>query len=258
VKVNPTNIALILEYDGTNYFGFQLQANKIEQPTIQGELEKAINNLTGEDLRVLSASRTDTGVHAKGQVVSFRTYSSLSTSTFINGLNHFLPGDIAVKKAYIISDIFNIRRNVLSREYSYYILNSDTRSPLKRNFTYHVQPHLDAEKMNQASQVLLGEHDLASFTNNLGDRKTIRNITCSDVIRTNEIITYNLTSNSFLPHQIRNTIGALIQVGLGKMNISGFCDIIKAKKSGLAGPRAPACGLFLMQINYTRPFGEEN
>ena len=258
MKVNPTKVALKLEYDGTNYFGFQLQANKIEQPTIQGELEKAIKNLTGEELRVLAASRTDTGVHAKGQVVSFRTYSSLSINTLMNGLNHFLPEDIAVREAYIIPDIFNIRREVLSREYSYFILNSDTRSPLRRNCTYHVKPHLDAEKMNQASQALLGEHDLASFTSNLVDCKTTRNITRSDVKRTNEIITYNMTSHSFLPHQIRNTVGTLIQVGLGKMNVSDFCDIIKAKKSGLAGPRAPACGLFLMHVNYTKPFGEEN
>jgi len=258
VKTNPTKVALILEYEGTNYFGFQLQANKKEQPTVQGELEKAISNLTGEYLRVLAASRTDTGVHAKGQVVSFRTYSSLSTNSFVNGLNHFLPEDIAVREAYIIPDTFNIRRNVLSREYSYFILNRDTRSPLRRSCTYHVHPYLDEEKMNQASQALLGEHDLASFTSNIGDRKTIRNVTRSDIIRKDEIITYNMTSNSFLPHQIRNTVGALIQVGLGKMNVSDFCDIIKAKKSGLAGPRAPACGLFLMKINYTRPFGEEN
>ena len=259
METNPTKIVLILEYDGTNYYGFQLQANKPEQPTIQSELEKAIFYLTGEELRVLAASRTDTGVHAKGQVVSFRTHSSILPSTFVNGLNHYLPEDIAVRGAYKVTNTFNVRHDALNREYCYYIFNSNIRSPLKRHFAYQVERHLNAEVMNQASQALIGEHDFASFTINMSNRvNTVRKVSHSEVKRTNEMITFNMTSNSFLPHQIRNTIGSLIQVGSGKMNVDAFYDMIKTKKPGLAGPRAPAQGLFLIRINYTKPFGEEN
>ena len=110
-----------MEYDGTNYYGFQLQA---ELPTVQGQAEEALWKLTGEKSRVAAASRTDTGVHAEGQVVSFKTRSSLPLTTFVKGLNHYLPRDIAVKDAFRVSDSFNVRRDAVSREYNYYILNS--------------------------------------------------------------------------------------------------------------------------------------
>ena len=125
-------IVLIMEYDGKHYHGFQLQATL---PTIQEEVEKALRKLTGEKTRVMSASRTDAGVHAKGQVVSFRTKSPLPPQTFVNGLNYYLPEDVAVKAAYRVDDSFNVRRDAVSREYNYYILNSLTRSPLRENFS---------------------------------------------------------------------------------------------------------------------------
>ena len=130
-----TKIVLIMEYDGTRYHGFQLQANL---PTIQGETEEALWKLTGERSRVMAASRTDAGVHAKGQVVSFRTNSLLPSSTFIKGLSYYLPRDVAVKAAFRVSDSFDVRRSALSREYNYYILNSLTLSPIRRNFSYLV------------------------------------------------------------------------------------------------------------------------
>jgi len=126
-----TKIVLIMEYDGTRYHGLQLQTNL---PTIQGEIEKALWKLTGERIRVMAASRTDAGVHAKGQVVSFRTKSPLPPQTFVNGLNYYLPGDIAIKAAYRVDDSFNVRRDAISREYNYYILNSVTRSPIREGF----------------------------------------------------------------------------------------------------------------------------
>lgn len=128
-------MVLIMEYDGTQYHGFQLQAGS---PTIQGEMEEAVWKLTGERARVISASRTDAGVHAKGQVASFRTESQLSPQTFVKGLNYYLPKDIAVKAAYKVKDSFNVMRDAISREYYYYILNSTTRSPLKRDFSIYL------------------------------------------------------------------------------------------------------------------------
>jgi len=252
---NLTKIVLIMEYDGTNYHGFQLQANL---PTIQGETEKALWKLTGERNRVVAASRTDAGVHAKGQVVSFRTKSLLPPQTFINGLNYYLPRDIAVKAAYRVSDSFNVRRNAISREYSYYILNSLTRSPLREGFCYLVADHLAIEPMNQACQVLIGEHDFASFASSIGveTKSTIRRVQKAEVEREEELIIFNMVANSFLPHQVRNTVGVLISIGLGRMSIDEFRSIMGAKRPGLAGPTVPACGLCLMQVDYPYPFAE--
>ncbi len=254
-----TKIVLIMEYDGTDYYGFQLQANRPEQPTIQSELEKAIYRLTGEALRVLAASRTDTGVHAEAQVVSFRTHSILPPATFVSGLNHYLPVDIAIKAAYQVADSFNVRSNAISREYRYYILNRAVRTAINRRFAYHVPQPLDDMAMDRASRMLVGEHDFASFTGTIGSRiKTVRRVSRAAVERDGDMVVYEMTANSYLPHQIRNTVGALVQVGTGKMGIEDFHTMMEAKKPALAGPRAPAHGLFLMKVNYARPFGEEN
>ena len=250
-------MVLIMEYNGTNYHGFQLQA---DLPTIQGETEKALWKLTRERRRVMAASRTDTGVHARAQVVSFRTESSLPPQTFVSGLNHYLPRDIAVKAAHRVGDSFNVRRDALSREYSYYILNSLTRSPIWEGFSCLVAGHLNTDVMNQACRALLGEHDFASFATCMeaGVKSTVRHVYRAEVEKDRELAIFNLVANSFLPHQVRNTVGTLIRVGLGKMSAGEFGSIIEAKELGLAGPTAPACGLYLMQINYPYPWERYN
>ncbi len=251
-----TKIVLIVEYDGTRYHGFQLQANL---PTIQRELEKALWELTGERTRVITASRTDAGVHAKGQVVSFRTRSSHSLETFVKALNYYLPKDIAVRAAHRVKDSFNVRRHAVSREYNYYILNSLTRSPLRERFYYLVTGHLDIDAMNQACQVLIGEHDFASFVNNkeVAAKSTVRRVYRAEMRKDGELAVFNMVANSFLMHQVRNTVGALIRVGRGKVRSDEFYSILEAEKPGLAWPTAPARGLCLMQVNYPRPFEEE-
>ena len=249
-----TKIVLIIEYDGTRYHGFQLQTGP---PTIQEELEKALYKLTKEKIRVIAASRTDAGVHAKGQVVSFRTKSSLPSATFVKGLNHYLPEELAVKAAFRARDSFDIRRSAVSREYNYHILNSLIRSPIRSNFSYLVTGHLDTEAMNQACQALIGEHDLASFITYLdGIKSTIRRVYQAKIEKDGDLAVFNMVANSFLPHQIRNTVGALTKVGLGKMTVDEFHHIVEAKRPGLAGPTVPACGLCLMRINYPRPLEE--
>ena len=254
-SLTTTKIVLIIEYDGTRYYGFQLQPTL---PTIQGEIEKALWKLTGEKSRVIAASRTDTGVHAKGQTVSFRTSSSLPVLTFINGLNYYLPKDIAVKSAHRAGDSFNVRRDALSREYNYYILNSRTRSPIRRDFAYPVAGFLDIEIMNRACQALIGEHDFASFTTCIKAeiKSTVRSVYRAEIERKGELAVFNIVAKSFLAHQVRNTVGALIKVGLGRMSVDEFNSIAEVKKPGLAGPTAPACGLCLIQVNYPRPLGE--
>lgn len=251
-----TKIVLVMEYDGTRYHGFQLQANL---PTIQRELERALFELTGEEIRVLAASRTDAGVHARAQVVSFRTMSHHSPETFVKALNYYLPGDIAVKSAYRVKDSFNVRRHAISREYNYYILNSQTRSPLRERFYYLVSGHLDIKAMIRACQALIGEHDFASFVNNkeAAAKSTVRKVYQVEMKRDGEFAIFNILANSFLMHQVRNTVGTLIRVGLGRMSVDEFCSILEAKSPGLAWPTAPARGLCLMQVNYQNPFEEE-
>jgi len=251
-----TKRVLIVEYDGTGYHGSQLQATV---PTIQEEIEKALLKLTGAKTRVMSASRTDAGVHAKGQVVSFRTKSSLPPQTFVNGLNYYLSRDVAIKAAYRVDDSFNVRRDAISREYNYYILNSLTRSPIREGFSYFVRGYLDIEAMNQACQALVGEHDFISFASSMGVeiKKTVRRVYQAEMEKNGELVVFNIVANSFLTHQVRNIVGTLIRVGLGKMQVDEFCSIMEMKKPGLAGPTAPACGLCLMQVNYPYPFEEE-
>ena len=251
-----TKVVLIVEYDGTRYHGFQLQA---DLPTIQWEIEKALWGLTGERIRVMAASRTDARVHANGQVVSFRTTSSLPPQTFVNGLNYYLSRDIAIKAAYRVDDSFNVRRDAISREYNYYILNSLTRSPTREGFSYRVSGHLDIEAMNQACQALIGEHDFISFASSIRDetKSTVRRVNRAEMEKDGELVIFNMVASSFLTHQVRNTIGTLIRVGLGKMQVDEFYSIIEMGKPGLVGPMAPACGLCLMRVNYPYPFEEE-
>lgn len=252
-----TKIALIIEYDGTRYHGFQWQANAL---TVQATLEAAIAKLTGETLRVISASRTDAGVHASGQVISFWSESGLPLPAFVHGLNHYLPEDIAVKEAFKSSDNLDIRKQAVSREYSYTILNRPTRSPLRRAYAWVVPTRLDVEAMNEACQALIGEHDMASFATkmDIGSRNTVKTLCRASVARNGDQVVFEIVANSFLPHQVRNTIGSLVRVGTGAMSASEFRQVIGSRQPGLAGPTAPARGLCLVRVNYPGPLGEDN
>lgn len=250
-----SKIALILEYNGRNYYGFQLQSGL---PTVQGELETALGKLTGRASRVTAAGRTDAGVHARGQVASFRTDSGLPLSKFVSGLNHYLPDDIAVKAAYRADDDFDVRRAAVSREYNYYILNSPTPSPMRREFAHLVTGFLDVEAMNEACRAIVGRHDLASFVT--GDwswlKDTVRTVHRAEWTGEGDMVVFGIEAGSFLPHQVRNTVGALLRVGLGQLEVSEFRRIAAAATPGLAGPTAPANGLCLMRVNYPGPVGK--
>ncbi len=247
-------VVLIVEYDGTNYHGSQLQANVA---TIQGEIEKALKKLTEEEMRIKVASRTDAGVHARGQVVSFRTGSTLPLKAFVDGLNHYLPRDIAVKEAFRADDAFDVRRSAFSREYKYFILNSPTRSPMRQDFSYRVEGDLDVEAMNRACQSLIGQHNFASFVSSAETarrKRTVRDVFKAEINRDGDMIIFDMVANSFLTHQVRNTIGSLIKVGQGRMTVEEFDRMVEAGTPGLAGPTAPAEGLCLMRVNYPSPF----
>ena len=247
-------LVLIVEYDGTNYHGSQWQANA---PTIQGEIEKALKKLTGKRTRIKAASRTDAGVHALGQVVSFSTDAALPLHAFIDGLNHYLPRDIAVKEAHRTNGSLDVRRRAISREYRYYIYNSPTRSPMRQDFSCRVESELDIEAMNLACRALVGRHDFASFVSSAEtarEKRTVREVIKAEITRDGDMIVLDMAANSFLPHQVRNTVGSLIKVGQGKITVDEFNGIVDAKTPGLAGPTAPAGGLCLMRVNYPAAF----
>jgi tRNA pseudouridine38-40 synthase len=249
-----SGIILVIEYDGTNYHGSQLQKNA---STIQGELEKALTKLTGERIRIKTASRTDAGVHARGQVVHFITSCTLPLRSYIDGLNHYLPPDIAVQEAFKTEGPYDVRRRAISREYSYYILNRRAPSPMREGFACRVNGPLDTAAMNMACKALIGRHDFASFVasaETARQKQTVRVVFKAEITQDGDMINFSITANAFLPHQVRNIIGSLIKIGQGKMTAEEFEQIIQAKTPGLAGPAAPANGLCLVRVNYAVPF----
>ncbi|HUU63861.1 MAG TPA: tRNA pseudouridine(38-40) synthase TruA [Dehalococcoidia bacterium] len=242
------NIALVVEYEGTRYHGSQIQPIV---PTIQGELERALMVVTGEEIRTSYAGRTDQGVHAKGQVVAFHTDSPLPPNTIARALNHYLPDDIAIRNSYMVNDDFDPRRDALSREYCYYIWNSRNPSPLLRRSAHFVPKPLEIAAMNEACQAILGTHDFAPFASYLnGNRNTVRTVHKAMVTSEGDLVSFHLVANSFLPHQVRNTTGALVKVGLGKSDVATFYEILKSKKPATAGPTLPPHGLCLLKVNY--------
>jgi tRNA pseudouridine38-40 synthase len=246
-------LALVVEYNGTDYAGSQRQA---QAPTIQASIEEALYKLTNEQIRISLAGRTDTGVHARGQVVSFTTVSELPLKSFLHGLNYHLPDDIAVQSAGYVNDDFDPRRHAISREYEYLILNQGSRSPLWQHRAYHVPVSIDVNLMNEAAGVLVGTHDFASFTNELIEGKTtVRHVSSAGVSRLAELVVFKISANAFLAHQVRITAGTLLRIGQKKITVQDFKCILDACQPGLAGPTAPACGLYLNQVIYSKKEG---
>ncbi len=236
-----------MEYDGTRYHGSQFQTNAA---SIQGEAESALQKLIGEKVRVSMASRTDAGVHAKGQVVSFKTKASFPPKTWVEAMNHYLPKDISIRAAYEVDGGFDVRRHASSREYRYHIMNRRTPSALWRHFSESVPQPLDVEAMNAACAVLVGERDFAPFAPATYTRSTRRRALRAEVSRRRDWVLFDMEATSFLPHQVRNTVGGLLKVGLHKMSVESFREKASLGKAGTMGPTAPARGLCLMNIKY--------
>jgi tRNA pseudouridine38-40 synthase len=245
-SVPRRKLALVVEYDGTRYNGFQFQ---VDAPTVQGEIEGALARLTGERIRIVGAGRTDAGVHARGQVVSFDTSSSLAIRSVVAGLNSYLRPDVAVRYAAEVADDFHARRDALSREYRYRIVSGATPSPLEHRYAHFVPGRLDAGSMNEACRVLVGTHDFASFTGPTR-RTTEREVHKAEVDRHGELVYFDIAANSFLNKQVRFTVGALIRVGLGRMSAAEFGELMQSRQPSLAAPVAPPNGLCLMKVVY--------
>jgi tRNA pseudouridine38-40 synthase len=241
-------VALLLEYDGTDFAGSQAQAGR---RTVQGALEAAIAELTGERLRVAFAGRTDSGVHASAQVAAFDTASEHSPATFRRALNHFLPEDLAVRAVADVAREFNLRRDAAWRVYRYAIRDGGARSPLLRRSAWQVDGPLDLEAMSEALRLLPpGPVDWAAFAGPVpAGYPTVRTVRCAAYRCDADRVTVTAGSEGFLPHQVRRVVGALERVGRGTLEPGAFAKLLDGPPSS-AGPAAPPQGLTLQSVCY--------
>ena len=250
-------LALLVEYEGTNYAGFQLQA---DEPTIQGEIEKALAAFLGEQIRVRGASRTDSGAHALGQVVDFTTESRYSPETFVGALNYRLPEDIKVTRAREVANSFNVRRDAVSRVYRYRILNRPTPSPLSRRHCHWIREPLQIERMGQAARHLLGKHDFRPLApGHPADRSAVRTVYRWEVSREQDCedtIAITCEANGFMLHQIRRANAILAEIGKGRWPTEAMLQVLgetrgEPESIQIANiPSLPARGLCLVEVKY--------
>lgn len=241
-------IRLVVAYDGTNYCGWQIQPNGI---TVEEVLNRTICKMTGEAIAVIGASRTDSGVHALGNVAVFDTESTIPPERFSYALNQRLPDDIVIVSSDEVPADWHPRYRNCEKTYEYHILNTRIPVPTKRLTNYFVSFPLDEKKMQQAAEYLKGEHDFVSFCNVRTDvEDTVRTITALDVLRDGEEITVRITGNGFLYNMVRIIVGTLIRVGRGFYEPEQVREILEAKNRKAAGVTAPPQGLMLVRIDY--------
>jgi len=248
-----------VQYDGTAYSGFQIQPDR---PTIQGELERALGRVTQESVRVTGAGRTDAGVHARGQVISFRARWSHGRDDLQRAINAVLPGDVAVYDLSAADDRFHARFSALSRVYVYTIYNAPLRAPLLARFTHHVSRSLNVEAMAEASDRLQGEHDFAAFGQPPVGDSTVRVVHrvgwCSGGAAfgaclpggPDGLLQFEIEANALLRGMVRRIVGTLLLVGSGALAVDGFSEILESGEIRRAGPPAPASGLCLWRVRY--------
>lgn len=242
------NIKLTIEYDGSNYFGWQKQNNK---ETIQERIENAILMVTGEKSILTGSSRTDTGVHAKGMVANFKTNSTIPSDKIKFALNNKLPDDIVILKSEEVNDDFHARYNSKGKTYCYTIINRKDRLALRRNYSYQFKWNLDIDKMKNACKYFLGEHDFSAFMSSGSSVKTtVRTINKLYIENSNDEIKIFISANGFLYNMVRIIVGTLVMVGIGKISDEDVIDIIKSKDRSKAGPCVPANGLTLEKVYY--------
>ena len=242
------NYKLILEYDGTNYNGFQIQTNGV---TIQGLLEASLSKIAKTEVKLTAAGRTDAGVHALNQVVNFHAQLSIPVERLPLALNSLLPKDIRVKDAQIVDDSFHARYDAVEKTYLYRIRQGAVESAFERNYCWVIKQDLDWVLMAVAGQTLVGTQDFAGFAASGSSVKTtvrtIKNFTLTRVIQGGDL---RFTADGFLYNMVRNMVGTLVEIGLGKRPAADIQRIIAAGDRRQAGITAPARGLFLEQVVY--------
>jgi tRNA pseudouridine38-40 synthase len=246
------NIKLTIEYDGTNYHGWQSQINAI---AVQDVVARAANKLTGEEFSVTGASRTDVGVHALGQVANFHTKSGIPADRFSYALNSCLPEDIIIRNSIEVDEDFHSRFSAVGKKYRYLILNASCPSALLRNRAFFVPYSLELEAMQGAAQYFLGTHDFAAFRAAGSSVKTTeRTITQISVNKWNDyngdIFEIEVAGNGFLYNMVRIIAGTLVEIGTGKKKPEEVQGIIESRERVRAGATAPPQGLYLVEVNY--------
>ena len=242
-------IRIVVAYDGTNYCGWQIQPNGI---TIEEILNRQISKLTGEDIRIIGASRTDSGVHALGNVAVFDTESRIPGDRFAYALNQKMPEDIVIVRSDEVQIDWHPRyQNEISKTYEYHIYNAKVRNPLKNRYSTFVSFDLDVEKMRQGAKYILGEHDFASFCGNPKMKKsTVREIYSIDISLKGSYLNMTFHGSGFLQYMVRILSGTLLEVGFGKREADSMQELLEAKNRSLAGATAPAKGLSLLKVHY--------
>ncbi len=245
-------IALGVEYDGTEFCGWQAQDGS---RTVQDEVQKAISYVADTDLQVVCAGRTDSGVHALGQVIHFDTDVQRSERSWVLGCNSNLPRDINISWAKVVAEDFHARFSALSRSYRYVIMNRMTRSAIYRNrVCWHHQP-LDATRMAQGADYFIGEHDFTSFRALACQAShAVRDIRRLDVSRHGDYIVIDVQANAFLHHMVRNIAGTLLAIGAGEQEPEWVKTLLQVRDRSVAGITAPAQGLFLVAVYYPEKF----
>ena len=243
------NIKLIIEYDGKNFAGWQTQPGK---SSIQGEIEKAIKEITGEDVELIASGRTDAGVHSFGQTANFHTESNLPVERFPYALNAKLTKSIVIKSAEEVEDRFHSRYNCKGKTYRYIINNNEFPSALERYREFHMPYDLNIEDMKKALKKFEGEHDFKGFKSSGGSPKktTVRTITKAEMKEMDGRIIIELTGDGFLYNMVRIICGTIVDVGLGKINAEEIEEIIKSGDRTKAGKTLPPHGLYLVKVYY--------
>jgi tRNA pseudouridine38-40 synthase len=241
-------VAFTVAYDGTRYQGFQIQR---AQPTIQGELEAALLRLTGQASRLVGAGRTDTGVHAVGQVAACAIPDKWTLADLQRALNAVLPPDIAVLEMAEAPAGFHPRYSAHSRTYRYRVWNAPVRSPVERLYSLHVPRPLDVADMNAACEPLVGTHDFATFGSPVGrSPSTIRYIYRAEWSQQGPLVCFDIEANAFLRRMVRGLVGTLLLVGLGRLTPADVAELLAVRTRSESAPSAPAHGLWLMKVTY--------
>lgn len=237
-----------LEYDGTDFAGFQYQ---VGQRSVQAEVERAVRKLTGQDVRVSGAGRTDAGVHALGQVVGFRCETRIPMERMALALNSALPADVSVSGVSEVDELFHVRFSARSRAYTYVILNRPLPSAVFRRYTMHCPRALDTAAMQSAAGHLLGTHDFRAWANSTDETNTtIRHVIRCRVRPVRSFVLVQVEANAFLRGMVRNIVGTLVEVGAGRRAPYDIIRITESRDRAQAGPSAPARGLCLVRVRY--------
>lgn len=242
------NLKLIIQYDGTNYHGWQIQENSV---TIQGVIEDAIKKLTGVRPKLSGCGRTDTGVHAENYVCSFKTESKIECEKFPYALNRLLPEDIICIGAEDMNEEFDAHKSAVGKTYTYKILNSQYPNAFLNNRAWHYRYDIDMDNMKKAAKYFLGTHDFIGFAAaGFTVKTTVRTIHNIEVTKDNDVISIKVTGDGFLYNMVRIIVGTLVFAGNGKINWEEIPEIIDSLDRKRAGITAPACGLYLSEVYY--------